>query len=372
MNNNLKAFVALLIVVVAVIGFIGGYYYGASTHSTSTSAAPEKSGEIGIENLTARIIASSNETISGNINATGYSFGIYIGPGVTNVTVEGAHIYGAENSGIIAVDTEHISVLSNLLNGNGMNPDKKIPISGTVGFYGVSDSYITGNNISGIVVSTSSAVVPAGVPVPEKNVSVNNDLILNNIVAEDAGGCGVVVVAWGPFMTISNVTVEGNLVTGSLLTAKGPTGPYVGTIVIAADFPFSKADNNMVLNNRVIGGLEDGIIINNQAAGARDLYNKIIGNYVQEGSFQRINNPPFDNASDLNLANETNGIAVYSNYVPSTAKPLPSNVNYTVIEGNTIVQEQIGIWQVNSYNNYISNNTFVQVSVNFSSYYGVG
>lgn len=51
----------------------------------SNKVTPEKSGKIGIGNLTAKIIASSNEMITGNINATGYAFGIYIGTGVTNV-----------------------------------------------------------------------------------------------------------------------------------------------------------------------------------------------------------------------------------------------------------------------------------------------
>ncbi|WP_269087916.1 urocanate hydratase [Picrophilus oshimae] len=117
--------------------------------------------------------------------------------------------------------------------------------------------------------------------------------------------------------------------------------------------------------------MKDGIIINNQAAAAKDLYNKIIGNYIQEGSLQRINNPPFDNASDTNLANEMNAIAVYSNYMPSTAKPVPPNVNYTVIADNTIVEEQIGIWLANSYNNYMSNNTFINVETDVSSHYGI-
>ncbi|AAT42687.1 right-handed parallel beta-helix repeat-containing protein [Picrophilus oshimae] len=376
MTNKLKALIVLLVVVVAIIGFTGGYYYGISSHSKGSKAIPERSGNIGIGNMTAKIIAQSNETISGDINATGYSFGVYIGPGVTNVTVENAYVHGADNSGIIAIDTNHISIVSNRLHDNGLKPDKSIPISGTIGLYGVSDSYImnnnvTGNNVSGIVVSTSSSEVPAGIPVPMKNVSVHNVIVLGNIVAEDAGGCGIVIVAWGPFMMISNVTVEKNLVTGSLLTPHGPAGPYVGTIVIAADFPFSQADNNSVIDNRVIGGLEDGIIINNQAAAAKDLYNKIIGNYIQEGSLQRINNPPFDNASDTNLANEMNAIAVYSNYMPSTAKPVPPNVNYTVIADNTIVEEQIGIWLANSYNNYMSNNTFINVETDVSSHYGI-
>lgn len=119
-------------------------------------------------------------------------------------------------------------------------------------------------------------------------MTAKNVLVDNNMVARDSGGCGIVVVAWGPLMKIFDVTVENNLVTGSLLTPKGPSGPFVGTIVITADFAFSQANNNTVLNNTVIRGLEDGIIIINQAAGAKDLNNKIIGNYVKEGACREL------------------------------------------------------------------------------------
>lgn len=375
LTSTWKVTVVVLVVVFAIAGFVGGFYYGNSQHPTSTVTA-EKSGKIGILDLSAKIIAHSNEVISGDVNASGYSIGVYIGPGVRNVTVSHAQIYDAQNEGILAVDTTSVYVVSDHIYHNGMDPNASIHISGSVGFYGVSNSNIinnniTDNNISGIVVSSSSKLVPAGVPVPLVNMSAHNVLVANNIVANDAGGCGIVVVAWGPFMETYDVTVQNNTVLGSVFGSNGrPTGPYVGTIVIAADFPFSQANNNSVIDNRVVGGLEDGIIINNQAAGAKDLYNRIIGNYVTEATFQRLNNPPFDNATDLNLANETNGIAVYSNYIPQTAHPMAPQVNYTIIAQNTIVNEQIGIWIANAYNNAISGNSFINVAQEVTTYYG--
>lgn len=170
-------------------------------------------------------------------------------------------------------------------------------------------------------------------------------------------------------MTITDALVMDNYVTGSTFGQHGPTGPYVGTIVVAADFPFSQADNNTIMGNTVIGGLEDGIIINNQASGAKDLHNSIINNYVSNAAFQRLNLPPFDNATDMNLANETNGIAVYSNWIPQNNNP-PPEVNFTVIIGNEIVDEQIGIWLANAGMYSVFNNSFVSVQTNMISHNG--
>ena len=49
----------------------------------------------GSTGLTARIVATSGQTISGKVDATGCDIGIYIGPGITNVKVKDATISGA-------------------------------------------------------------------------------------------------------------------------------------------------------------------------------------------------------------------------------------------------------------------------------------
>ncbi len=370
-KNN--ALIIVAVVVVFVAGLLGGYYIGLN-HPSSKPAQSYASGKIGIGEMTAKVIAKSNELITGNINASGYTVGVYIGPGVTNVTVTDANISNANSEGILVLETSDISITSNYLTNNGLNPNGDGAIIGTIGLYGTSNSTvafnkIVKNNVSGIVVASESPVVPDGISSKVKPMNSTGVILNGNIVEEDAGGCGIVVVAWGPLMTITDALVMDNYVTGSTFGQHGPTGPYVGTIVVAADFPFSQADNNTIMGNTVIGGLEDGIIINNQASGAKDLHNSIINNYVSNAAFQRLNLPPFDNATDMNLANETNGIAVYSNWIPQNNNP-PPEVNFTVIIGNEIVDEQIGIWLANAGMYSVFNNSFVSVQTNMISHNG--
>ena len=346
--------------------------------TTVVNAQGPSSGPIGVGNLTAKVIAYSGEVITGQVDATGYNFGVYIGPGVTDVLVYHAHIYGANDHGVIAIDTSGISIMYSNISDNVQHPDKAIPDNKEVGFYGVSNSYIVGNIITGskgdggISVYSSSSLVPTGLPVPDVNASGNNNFIADNYVANDSQGCGIVVAAWGPGQTVANNWVYNNIVLGDLMTPHGPTGFAVGTIVIAADFPFSSAVDNVVLDNTVIGGLEDGIIVNAQAPGAADIGNEIAGNFVKLGGFQRINNPPFDNASDLNLAPAPNGIAIYANYIPQTAKPTPPIAQGNIVVDNVIADEVIGIWVANAYGGAYVGNVFENVTTSFSSFYGVG
>ena len=215
--------------------------------TANSSAQASTTGSIGIGNLTARIIAYPGEIISGQVNATGFTFGVYIGPGVTGVLIYHAHIFGADDHGIVAVDTSGISVMYSNISYDVLHPVPSILDHKAVGFYGVSNSYIIGNTIThnvgdgGIAVYSSSSLVPTGLPIPNANSSGDNNFIADNYVANDASGCGIVVAAWGPGMSVSNNWIFRNTVIGSILTPHGPTGFNVGTIVVAADFPFSRA-----------------------------------------------------------------------------------------------------------------------------------
>ncbi len=347
------------------------------TTANSSAQAPT-SGSIGIGNLTARIIAYPGEIISGQVNATGFTFGVYIGPGVTGVLIYHAHIFGADDHGIVAVDTSGISVMYSNISYDVLHPLPSILDHKAVGFYGVSNSYIIGNTIThnvgdgGIAVYSSSSLVPTGLPMPNANSSGDNNFIADNYVANDASGCGIVVAAWGPGMSVSNNWIFRNTVIGSILTPHGPTGFNVGTIVVAADFPFSRAVDNVVLNNTVIGGLEDGIIVNAVAPGAADIGNEIWANYVELGAFQRINNPPFDNASDLDLAPAPNAIAIIADMTPQNTHPAPPVAQGNTVIDNIIANEAVGIWVANANGGLYLDNTFQNVTTNFQSFTGVG
>jgi hypothetical protein len=354
---------------------VGGLLFITTTNGSAQSPT---SGQIGIGNLTAKVIAYHGETITGQVNATGYTFGVYIGPGVTDVLIYHAHVFGADDHGILAVDTTGVSVMYSNVSYDVLHPVPSILDHKAIGFYGVSNSYIIGNTIThnagdgGIAVYSSSSLVPTGLPIPNVNASGNDNFIADNYVADDSQGCGIVVAAWGPGMTVANNWIFQNKVMGDFLTPHGPTGFSVGTIVVAADFPFSSAVDNVVLDNTVIGGLEDGIIVNAVAPGAADIGNEIAGNYVQQGAFQRLNNPPFDNASDLDLAPAPNAIAIIADMIPQNNVPSPPIAQGNTVVDNTIADESIGIWVANAQGGAYIGNTFENVTTNFQSFYGVG
>jgi hypothetical protein len=328
-------------------------------------------------NLTAKIVAKSGEIISGQVNATGYDFGIYIGPGVTNVLIYHAHVFGANDQGVIATDTQNIMVMYSNISGNEVNPNKGIPLTGGIGFYGVSNSYIVGNTVTydaagGIVVANTGRV-PTGLPYPQPNMSANNNLIADNLVEYDANACGIVIVAFnaGPGNEVANNFVFNNTVIGSLQLANGTfTGPYVGTIVVAADLPGTLVKDTLVVDNYVKGGLESGILANAQAPFAVNTGTEIVMNTIIMGGFQKVNFPPFDNASDMNLPPSSNAIGIYGNYQPGMPQsPVVSDVSVLY---NTIVDNSIGIWTANSYGDVYIGNTFTNVTTDFASFYGVG
>ena len=71
--------------------------------------------------LTAYISATSGQAITGYINATGKDIGIYIGPGVENVKVKNATIFGANYEGILVQDTSNIDITNNTISNNGIH-----------------------------------------------------------------------------------------------------------------------------------------------------------------------------------------------------------------------------------------------------------
>ena len=326
--------------------------------------------------MTAKIVAYSGEVISGSINATGYDFGVYIGPGVTNIYVYHAHVFGANDQGVIALDTHGIFILDSNISHNDVHANPAIPLNTGLGLYGVSDSYVVGNIVTydaagGIVVSNAGNI-PTGLPFPlMMNMSANYNTIADNYVAYDADGCGIVIVAFNAGSTVSGNWVFNNTVLGSIQLNNGTfTGPYVGTIVVAADTPGTMNTGTVVLDNTVIGGLESSIVVNAQAPTAEVNGVEIIDNVLVHGGFQRVNAPPFSNASDLSLPPAPNAIAIYGNYQPGM--PFSPTVVNVFAFGNVMKDQGIGIWVANSYHDVFGDNVYQNVTTQFESYYGVG
>ncbi|MGH9062059.1 MAG: hypothetical protein ACRDZY_21465, partial [Acidimicrobiales bacterium] len=96
--------------VAAVVSTLAGGAMGLALPIAGTgvaAAAPAVACHAaGNSGLTASVVATKGQTIAGaNVNATGCDVGIFVGKGVTGVTIKGATVTGAADQGILALDT---------------------------------------------------------------------------------------------------------------------------------------------------------------------------------------------------------------------------------------------------------------------------
>lgn len=180
--------------------------------------------------ITAAVAALSDESIIGSINAIGCDVGVYIGPGVTGVTISAtvhdANQVGVFNDGGSANVTDStIYNIGNHVNGvftpNGLQTGIGVYYSATA------TGAISGNTIynyqkGGIVVRDLDSVY------------VTNNLVTGlgpfNLIAQN--GIEIGFGANGPTLSTSNVGhVTGNVVTDNIYTQGA--GPAVSTGILA-------------------------------------------------------------------------------------------------------------------------------------------
>jgi parallel beta-helix repeat protein len=295
---------------------------------------------------TAKIVATSGQVITGEVDATNYDIGIYIGPGIKNVKVTGATIHGARYEGILVQDTSDINITGNLVENNG-DPDayagvihegKAIELAGTSDCIVKNNTVQNNNGDGGIGLSDYGPVFPAlpffGAPNngPETvPVASRGNIITGNTVSNNLGGCGIVISAWNPGAGIVGNTVLNNTLNGG-----------VGGIIVAADLPDTIAQNNVVLKNTVNDCFIMGIIVHSNAPGDVVSGTQIIGNTLSNDGFEE---PPFDPTTPT-------GIAV----VAEVPGPGGAVLKDTLILSNTVSNEDFGVWVYNAVNTHIAHN----------------
>lgn len=237
--------------------------------------------------FTAAVVAHTGQKISGNIDASGYDLGIYIGPGVHGVTVSGATVSGADDEGILVQDTSGVVIKNSTLVGNaanntyGLSERKAVVLIGTTGVL-VTGNVLSHNGDGGIGVyddgpnSPSAPVAIDRVPVP----AVGN-VITDNTITDNFGGCGIVVSAKDDGSLVKATTVARNTVTSSVPGAVG------GMIVATGGVGAGTVANTLISRNTVTGGYIAGIGIHTSGGGVvtrtRILGNVYSGNGGEEG-----------------------------------------------------------------------------------------
>ena len=299
-----------------------------------TVTACESAGTTG---MTAKLVVSSAETVSGVVvDAAGCDIGIYVGPGASNAVIEDDTVTGANDHGVLVQDVADVTVRDNRIvhNGvakkSGLGEDKALTLLGTTG--AVVEGNLVSDNVGdgGISVNDDGGSVPSAVPTPGADRPALDNVISGNTVVGNLGGCGIVVSAYNPAGGVIGNEVIDNIVAGTPGVLPPLSPPVTGSIVVAADLPATVASRNTVSGNLVTGSFIAGVIVHSNAPGDRVSGTTIVNNTLAWNDWGHTDGPP-----------TAVGIVVASG---SANASTPSVLADTVIAGNRIDHQDIGIW----------------------------
>lgn len=314
---------------------------GARADGTGCSAA-------GSTGLTAALIATPNQVISGNVDGTGCNVGIYIGPGVRGVTITGATVTGADDHGIFAQDTSGLAIIGSTITGNGVHPhscdipgtnpciaeDKAVELAGT------SNSLITHNTVGqngfgGIGIADDSPFLDPGAFNGGSASPAVGNAVVGNMVLGNLNDCGIVVAAYNDGVGAMNNIVSGNTVTGD--QPPFGRGKADGQIVVATDGPNTSVTNTIIVNNIIMGSELPGIVVHANAPGDLIAGTLIVHNSISSNGYY----PPF--FSTVNTPNTVpTGIAIVAEVEPGN--PATPVLMKTLVVADTVTSDTIGIW----------------------------
>ncbi len=291
----------------------------------------------GSTGLTAAVVATSGQIISGTIDATGYDLGIYIGPGVHNVMVIGATVSGANDEGILVQDAWNIVIKNNTVSNNagnataGISENKPITLAGTTNCL-VKNNTVEYNMDGGIALFDDGPNHPfAPGTVATAPIASTGNVITGNLIEDNAFGCAIVVSAKNPGGGVSNNVVSWNTVEVTNPFLGGM--PRVGGIVVAGGaFGPVQVMNNVILNNVVTGGLIPGISVHAFGPGATISGTQLIGNVLS-------------NNGAGELSGNTTGIEIGI---------VPGVITNTQILSDTISNDAYGVWAWNATSTHIA------------------
>lgn len=307
--------------------------------------------------LSAAVVAHRNQNINHRrVNARGCDIGIFVGPGVSHVTINSVSVTGANFQGILALDTSHLTVRNSRIRDNGQHTiDTSVPpLQGSgvqsrvaqsfgISMFGVSHSTVARNTVidngrGGIGIMDNGPFSPGTItqnPSAHLVASVD-DTIVGNTTRANYRGCGIVVATQNANGHLSRIVIADNTVTGTGMSATD--GPDIGGIVVAADPPGSSVTNVRVLRNRVSNSFEGGIIVNAEAFNSYTRNISVIRNTLKGNNWGSQEAP------------KTAGVIVFAN----PAAPVPPETTaprnlFTLVAGNTITKQFYGIYSVGKY-----------------------
>jgi hypothetical protein len=292
--------------------------------------------------LTAKVVAISGQTITGDVDASGFDVGIYIGPGVHDVIVKGANVHGANNQGILAQDASNIVIKDSVITNNGIAPFvtgpgpeiKAITLAGTTNTL-VRGNIIEDNHAGGIAVIDDgpNRVFTPGFfttgPTPGATlVAGTGNVITDNLVKNNGLDCGIVVAAKNPRAGLANNVVSKNRVISD-------PGPNVGGVVVAGGgFGPVTVANSIILNNTIRGGFLPGISIHAFGPGIIT-GTQLIGNILSNNGAGEV-------------ASGTKGIEIF-------AVPGVGVISGTQVLSDSVSNDDFGVWHIGDTGTHIAN-----------------
>ena len=296
--------------------------------------------------------SESSQPTNTIINATGNLNGIAIkGASANGTIIEGLTVENANAEGIFVRDASQVSIqydyaLHNALNASQVCPINILPTTPAcivedkaIQLVGTSRSIVVGNTVIGTVgdggigLSDDGPLDPGIVEnifhpaTPGANSPSAHNLVADNTVINNAGGCGIVVSAYNPGEGVLDNVVSNNLVAGN---AEG--------VVVATPVPATSAINNTVKDNTIVNSATEGIDIDGSSPNTTVSGNGVIANILSG------NGPDYDFPHPAPTA-----IAVLS----PTADP----VTGTVVTANVIQNEVYGVGVFNASRTTITANT---------------
>jgi hypothetical protein len=291
----------------------------------------------GTSGYNATMIATANQTITGVVDGTGCDIGIYVGPNITGVTINGATVQNANNHGIFAINTTNLTIENSTIQNNGLHPnpnpngeDKAVQLDG------VSNSAVNNNIVKGNLADGGISIADYGPndpgainPGPSTPVGSSNDTVNGNTISGNYGGCAIVLAAFNPGGGLNGITANSNTVPGAP-GQFGPNGPVIGQIVVATNAPNTQIQNATVDGNTITGALLPGIVLHANAPNNVITGTNISGNTLSLNNWSAGEGPA-----------NTAGIALLANPIPAPVTPI---IDSTVVTNNTITQEFFGVW----------------------------
>jgi hypothetical protein len=277
------------------------------------------------------------------INALGLSNGIFVdgtsaapNSGISGVVISGLTVENANFEGILVANATGVTISNNQIQQNNRSLNTANSTCPGVPAFETNEGLDCGEGLHLMAVDhsvVSNNIVKnnsGGILISDETGPNHDNLITGNTVSNNIYDCGITLASHAP-ATISGLKLPAgvyhNTISGNTSSGNGTQGAGAG-VGIFAPSPGTKNYGNVVINNTLTGNGQPGVTMHNHAAPP--------------------NTPPVNLDDNVITGNQISGNAADNGdaATPGTAGIdlfSKAPVNGTIIAGNKILSEQIGV-----------------------------